>query len=111
MKFNSTGRPSFISCGSDTTLPSSRVSITAGTAYCTVCAFACCASAGEAMPVGSPAGARAGTHSTRAATRPAPMAGDLLHHQTIDTESPHDHADVITRPDQVAFVGKDHPIG
>src|ERR1700680_687368 len=36
MKLRTTGRPSFISCGSQTTLPSSRTNCTAGMEYCEV---------------------------------------------------------------------------
>ncbi len=51
-KFSTTGRPSFISSGNDTALPSSRISRTFGTVYCTVVRVACTPS-GDACDIDS----------------------------------------------------------
>jgi hypothetical protein len=65
MKFRTTGRPSFISSGSDTTFPSSRTSCTVGTAYRTDAVLMTEAGSAAGSLGAAPAGKAAASSITR----------------------------------------------
>src|SRR6185369_4276900 len=132
-KFKTTVRPSFISSGSETALPSSRTSVTAGTAYWAVAAVTCRAcgafggSSWRLMPEAPSASVPSAAANRRSALKPevtdrptripaaplhrVPPVPTLSHHQPIDAELTHHDADMVTGFHQTSLVGEHHPIG